>query len=135
MGAKKKTDEVSKIWNKAIKGAKKDISRLKSLLDKDLYFLGAIDTQLSEHEYQQVDPRVQMSITHWLDEHGDPFIPVFSSLALMNENAEDIGSYMSLSGQDFFEITLGEVLILDPGSENELILSSEEVSCLLARHC
>ena len=53
----------------------------------------------------------------------------------MNDQVGNSQPYMSLNGRDFFEMTLGEVLILDPDTSSELVLSSEEISCLLARYC
>jgi hypothetical protein len=126
---------VQLLWDQAVLSAQKDMADFADLLQMDIYFLGSLQANLPQDEFTSIDAKTQISVTHWQDEQGNMFVPCFSSLELMNKQVGNIQPYMSLNGRDFFEMTLGEVLVLDPDTPNELALSSEEISCLLARYC
>ena len=136
-GSKKHKNDpaVQLAWDKAVLCAQKDMADFAELLQADIFFLGSLQTSLPNDEFKTIDAKTQITVTHWQDEQGNMFVPCFSSLELMNDQVGNSQPYMSLNGRDFFEMTLGEVLILDPDTSSELVLSSEEISCLLARYC
>ena len=125
---------IQKVWEHAVLEAEKELNSVAELFDKSIYFLGALQDDNLGAVYSPVDSNSQINVTHWQDEQGNIFVPCFSSLELMHEQVGTVQPYMSLNGRDFFEMTLGEVLVLDPDTKTEVILSSEQISSLLVRY-
>jgi hypothetical protein len=133
-GKKKHDPALQKIWDMAVLEAQKELSSVAALLDKNIYFLGALKNDNLSGTYSTIDSNSQINVTHWQDEQGNVFVPCFSSLENMHEQVGEVHPYMSLNGREFFEMTLGEMLILDPDTKEEVALSSEQISSLLVRY-
>lgn len=125
---------IQKVWEHAVLGAEKELNSVAKLFDKSIYFLGALQEDNLGAVYSPVDSNSKINVTHWQDEQGNVFVPCFSSLDLMHKQVGTTQPYMSLNGRDFFEMTLGEMLVLDPDTKTEVILSSEQISSLLVRY-
>ena len=125
---------IQKVWEHAVLEAEKEMNSVAGLFDKSIYFLGALQEDNLGAVYSPVDSNSQINVTHWQDKQGNVFVPCFSSLDLMHKQVGTSQPYMSLNGRDFFEMTLGEMLVLDPDTKTEVILSSEQISSLLVRY-
>ena len=125
---------LQKVWDVAVSEAQKELTSVASLLDKNIYFLGAMKNDNLSGTYSAIDSNSDINVTHWQDEQGNVFVPCFSSLDSIHEQASETQPYMSLNGREFFEMTLGEMLILDPDTKEEVALSSEQISSLLVRY-
>ncbi|MBI4717685.1 MAG: enhanced serine sensitivity protein SseB C-terminal domain-containing protein [Planctomycetes bacterium] len=71
-----------------------------------------------------------LSVHSWQAE-GRTVIPIFSSLPRLQAFiTEDVG-YVSLSAEEFLRMTLGSVLLLNPGTEYEKEFTPQEAAALL----
>lgn len=103
------------------------------LLDSEVYVLGEISgvTPEGESEEIDIDPESDISIVHWRDPSGHEFIPFFTSLDALGEAIDADESYICLIARDFFNMTLGETLFLNPDTETGRVFKADEISTLL----
>ena len=65
------------------------------------------------------------------EQDGRKYLPVFSSIARMQEYIKEDSKYLSMVGRDLFDTTRGAPLILNPASEYGKQLAPHEIAQLL----
>ncbi|MFK3663587.1 enhanced serine sensitivity protein SseB C-terminal domain-containing protein [Scandinavium sp. NPDC088450] len=83
---------------------------------------GHVDLKAGEH----------ISIQHWEKPDGTTAIPVFSSLATLQHAIEAESQYLKLPARDFFEMTKGQGVFLNPRSDYGKEFVPEEIETPLA---
>lgn len=83
---------------------------------------GHVDLKAGEH----------ISIHHWEKPDGTTAIPVFSSLAALQRAIDAESEYLKLPSRDFFDMTKGQGVFLNPRSVYGKEFVPEEIETLLA---
>lgn len=101
------------------------------LMASSLYVLG---TSAGEPVGGHVDLKAgeHISIRHWEKPDGTTTIPVFSSLAALQRAIDAESEYLKLPVRDFFEMTKGQGVFLNPRSDYGKEFVPEEIESLLA---
>jgi hypothetical protein len=123
-------NELEKALVEAVKNpsAAPDFYRL--LLEADLLVLGSAEGQEDAQESFALAPGSQLKLVTGL-KNGGPYLPVFSSLARMQEFLTQESKYLSVNGRALLELTRGGPIILNPASQYGKELSPLEVKQLL----
>lgn len=100
------------------------------LMDSSLFVLGETGDQ-RDGEKLLVEGS-SLSLQHWEKEDGSTLIPIFTSLEVMNDVIDTDERYLEIPAETLFEMTLGEVLVLNPESEYSKEFLPAEVETLLA---
>ena len=66
-----------------------------------------------------------------IEKNGNSWLPIFSSLQRLQQAIRSNASYLQLKGRDFFGITRGAHVILNPGFEFGKELLPEEITRML----
>jgi hypothetical protein len=86
-------------------------------LQSDLYILGqSLNDAESTTAPNKLAAGSHLEIQNWSDRVGDTFIPIFSSLEVLQSSVTEDTKYVKLSAADLLEITRGSRLILNPAS-------------------
>ena len=72
-----------------------------------------------------------IEIANWTMDDGRPVIPFFTSLPALQRALTNEGNYLSLPARDFFEITKGATLFLNPTLDHGKEFLPEEIASLL----
>jgi hypothetical protein len=123
-------NELEKALVEAVKNpsAVPDFYRL--LLEADLLVLGSAEGREDARESFSLAPGSQLKLVTGLKD-GGPYLPVFSSLARMQEFLKQESKYLSVNGRALLELTRGGPIILNPASQYGKELSPLEVKQLL----
>jgi hypothetical protein len=123
-------NELEKALVRAVKdpGAAPDFYRL--LLSSDLLVLGSVEGHESDTEAFSVAPGSKISLVPG-NRNGSQYLPIFSSLARMQDYVKQENKYLSINGRDLLDFTRGAPVILNPASEYGKELSADQVRQLL----
>lgn len=100
------------------------------LLETDLLVLGTAEGREEATEKFNLELGGRLNLV--TGEHdGHKYLPVFSSIARMQEYIKDDSKYLSMNGRDLFETTRGAPLILNPASEYGKQLAPHEIAQML----
>ncbi len=102
----------------------------KLLLQSPLFVLGEAEQEANDDGL--VPEGSNLGLLHWEKEDGSTVIPVFTSLQAMQDSIEADESYLEIPARALFEMTLGEDLVLNPGSEYGKDLMPAELESLLS---
>lgn len=100
------------------------------LLESDLLVLGTVEGQDDAGGQFSLDPGGQLQLVTG-ENKGQKFLPVFSSLARMQEYVKEESKYLSINGRALLDLTRGAPVILNPASEYGRELTPGEVEQLL----
>jgi hypothetical protein len=100
------------------------------LLESNLLVLGTAEGREGATEEFSLAPGSQLSLVTGLKD-GHQYLPVFSSVARMQEFVKQESKYLSIRGQDLLDLTRGAPVILNPASEYGKELTAEQVGQLL----
>src|SRR5688500_17121310 len=75
---------------------------------------------------------MEVGIAHWARPDGSPVIPFFSSLRTLQMSVTGDERYIALPARDFFAMTRGADLVLNPRSEHGKEFTAAEIESLLA---
>lgn len=103
----------------------------RTLMASSLYVLG---TSGGEAVDDHVDLKAgdHITIHHWEKPDGTTVIPVFSSLVALQRAIEVESKYLKLPAGDFFKMTQGQGVLLNPRSDYGKEFVPEEIESLLA---
>jgi|SRR5690625_2534156 len=101
----------------------------KLLLDSKIFILGKSDSLDEGETVLRKDTNV--AIIKWQDEDGNPVIPFFTSLLTLQRSIEQEQPYLALMARDFFELTQGSNLVLNPSSPYGKEFYPQEIATLL----
>jgi hypothetical protein len=123
-------NELERALAKAVRdpAAAPDFYRL--LLQSDLLVLGTAQGREDAREEFALPPGNQFNLVTGLKDGGQ-FLPVFSSLARMQEYVKQESKFLRMNGRALLDLTRGAPVILNPASEYGKELSAQDVSQLL----
>lgn len=99
------------------------------LLESSLWVLGHAEENTDGEQHLQ--PGSAITIQHWETPSHQTTIPVFTSLDVMQQSIDEDETYIQLAARDLFEMTLGEVLILNPDADYSKEFLPDEIADLL----
>jgi hypothetical protein len=100
------------------------------LLESNLLVLGSAEGQEDASEKFTLAPGGKLNLVPGL-KNGGQFLPVFSSLARMQDYVKQDSKYLSINGRALLDVTRGAPVTLNPVSEYGKELSPVEVQQLL----
>jgi hypothetical protein len=123
-------NELEKALVRAAKdpGAAPDFYRL--LLSSELLVLGSVEGHETDTTAFNVAPGSRISLVTGT-RNGGQYLPIFSSLARMQEYVKQESKYLSINGRDLLDFTRGAPVILNPASEYGKELTADQVRQLL----
>jgi hypothetical protein len=123
-------NELEEALVRAVKdpGAAPDFYRL--LLSSELLVLGSVEGHETDTTAFSVAPGSKISLVTGT-RNGGQYLPIFSSLARMQEYVKQESKYLSLNGRDLLDFTRGAPVILNPASEYGKELTADQVRQLL----
>ncbi len=101
----------------------------RELLESDVFVPGFTE-QGGEGE-TVVKAGDNVSIAHWQDQNGAPYVPVFSSMQRMQQAITEKQNYLRVNARSLLEIVEGIQVVLNPGAPYGKEFTSEEISRLL----
>jgi type III secretion system (T3SS) SseB-like protein len=123
-------NELERALVKAVKnpGAAPDFYRL--LLESDLLVLGTAQGQEDASQPFSLPAGGKLNLVTGLKD-GAQYLPVFSSLARMQDYVKQESRYLSINGRALLEMTSGAPVILNPSSEFGKEFTAQQVAQLL----
>ena len=100
------------------------------LLETELLVLGTAEGREEATEKFNLESGNRLNLVTG-EQDGHKYLPVFSSIARMQEYIKEDSKYLSMVGRDLFETTRGAPLILNPASEYGKQLAPHETAQLL----
>lgn len=100
------------------------------LMASDVFIIGRTDRPGDGSK--TLEAGATLSIAHMQKPDGTPFIPFFSSLEALSQVLREEAGYVSMPARDFFEMTRGSTLILNPGLDYGKEFFANETEALLA---
>jgi len=100
------------------------------LLTSDLLVLGSVEGHESATDPFSVAPGGKVSLVSGVKDGGQ-YLPVFSSLARMQDYVKEESKFLSVNGRALLDLTRGAPIILNPASEYGKELTPDQVRQLL----
>jgi len=100
------------------------------LLSSDLLVLGSVEGHESDTEVFNAEAGSNVKLVAGVKDGGQ-YLPVFSSLARMQEYVKQESKYLSVNGRALLDLTRGAPVILNPASEYGKELTADQVRQLL----
>jgi hypothetical protein len=100
------------------------------LLESDLLVMGSAEGQEDAQEKFSLAPGSNLRLVTGLKD-GSQYLPVFSSLARMQEFVKQETKFLSINGRDLLDMTRGAPVTLNPASQYGRELSPQQVQQLL----
>jgi hypothetical protein len=123
-------NELEKALVEAVKNPSSAPEFYRLLLESDLLVMGTAEGQEETQEQFSLAPGGNLKLVTALKD-GSQYLPVFSSLASMQEFVTQESKYLSVNGRALLELTRGGPLILNPASQYGKELSPLEIQQLL----
>lgn len=123
-------NELEKALVEAVKSPALARNFYRLLLESDLLVMGTAEGREAAQEQFSLAPGSNLKLVTGLKD-GKPYLPVFSSLARMQEFVLQETKYLSVNGRALLELTRGGPIILNPASQYGKELSPLEVHQLL----
>jgi hypothetical protein len=101
------------------------------LLASDLLVLGTVEGQEDATRAFSLAPGGKISLVPGTTKDGVQYLPVFSSLARMQDYVKQESKYLSVNGRALLDLTRGAPVILNPASEYGKELAPDQVRQLL----
>ena len=123
-------NELEKALVRAAKdpGAAPDFYRL--LLSSELLVLGSVEGHETDTSAFNVAPGSKISLVTG-SRNGSQYLPIFSSLARMQDYVKQESKYLSINGRDLLDFTRGAPVILNPASEYGKELTADNMKAAL----
>jgi len=99
------------------------------LLESEVYVIGHTDAPGVGNT--AIPAGAKLSIVNWEKKDGKPFIPFFSSLEALQRVLKAEARFVAMPARNFFEITLGATLILNPSLSYGKEFFPAEIEALL----
>jgi len=123
-------NELEKALVRAVKEPQSAPAFYRLLLASDLLVLGTVEGQEGATAAFSLAPGGRIKLGTGT-KNGSQFLPVFSSLARMQDYVKEESKYLSINGRALLDLTRGAPVTLNPASEYGKALSPEDVRQLL----
>ena len=100
------------------------------LLESELLVLGSVEGQEEAGGTFSLEPGGQLQLVTG-ERGGEKFLPIFSSLARMQEYVKEEAKYLSINGRALLDLTRGAPVTLNPASEYGREFTPEQIEQLL----
>ena len=100
------------------------------LLESELLVLGSVEGQEEAGGAFSLEPGGQLQLVTG-ERGGEKFLPIFSSLARMQEYVKEEAKYLSINGRALLDLTRGAPVTLNPASEYGREFTPEQIEQLL----
>ena len=100
------------------------------LLESELLVLGTAVGQEDAGSSFSLEPGGELQLVTG-ENRGEKFLPVFSSLARMQEYVKEESKFLSINGRALFDLTRGAPVVLNPSSEYGREFTPQEIEQLL----
>lgn len=124
-------NELEQALVKAVKNADAAPDFYRLLLESDLLVLGTAEGQEGASDKFSLAPGSKLNLVTALKDDSQ-YLPVFSSLARMQDYVKQESKYLSINGRALLELTRGAPVILNPASEYGKELTAQQVAQLLS---
>lgn len=123
-------NELERALVQAVKNPHQAPDFYRLLLDCDLLVMGTAQGREEATETFSLAPGGKLNLVPGM-KNGTSFLPVFSSLARMQEYVKQDSRYLRINGRALLALTRGAPLILNPASEYGKELSPQQIAQLL----
>ena len=123
-------NELEKALVRAVKEPHRAGDFYRLLLTSDLLVLGGVEGHESATEPFSVAPGGKVSLVTGVKDGGQ-YLPVFSSLARMQDYVKQESKFLTVNGRALLDLTRGAPIILNPASEYGKELTADQVRQLL----
>jgi hypothetical protein len=123
-------NELEKALVRAVKEPHTALDFYRLLLASDLLVLGTVEGQEAATAAFSLAPGGRINLVPGT-RNGGQYLPVFSSLARMQDYVKQESKYLSVNGRALLDLTRGAPIVLNPASEYGKELNPEEVRQLL----
>ena len=100
------------------------------LLESEVYVIG--QTDVPGDGKTTIPAGAKLSVVNWEKKDGKPFIPFFSSFEALQSVLKAEAKFVAMPARNFFEITRGATLILNPALSHGKEFFPTEIDALLA---
>ncbi len=100
-----------------------------AIMASEIFVIGLTDSD--GEGVKTITPGAKLSIMNWEKDDGVPVIPFFTSLEALQRSLKEESKFVALPARNFFELTLGSFLVLNPGSPYGKEFSPNEIQALL----
>lgn len=101
----------------------------KALMASDVFVIGFTDSD--GEGVTTLSTGAKLSIVNWEKKDGTPIIPFFTSLETLQRSLKEESKFVALPARNFFELTLGSFLVLNPASPYGKEFFPNEIHALL----
>jgi len=123
-------NELEKALVRAVKEPHRAADFYRLLLTSDLLVLGSVEGHESAIEPFSVAAGGKVSLVTGVKDGGQ-YLPVFSSLARMQDYVKQESKFLTVNGRALLDLTRGAPIILNPASEYGKELTADQVRQLL----
>ena len=120
---------LEKLMVQAVKNPDDRVQFYRDLLEADIYALNA-GQPAADTPGQVLAKGTEVHFQHF-DIQGVRYLPIFTSMKRIQAMVKSPSSYLKFKGRNFFELTRGEKIFLNPGSEIAKGFTPREISDLL----
>ena len=133
MQNKMQEQQLEQLLEKAAKEPAYRPEFLQQLLIGHIYCLGVTDRTTQPMKTEQIHMKQgdELHLQKWKKADGTEALPFFLSLETLQQSIEEEHSYLYLPTQQFFEMTLGDTLVMNPMSAYGKEFSPGEIRQLL----
>lgn len=123
-------NELERALVQAVKNPHQAPDFYRLLLESDLLVMGTAQGQEDATETFRLTPGGKLNLVPGM-KNGSAFLPIFSSLARMQEYVRQDSRYLRINGRALLDLTRGAPVILNPASEYGKELSPQQIAQLL----
>lgn len=102
---------------------------VRDILESDIYIINHTDDKLNIRN-NVLQAGSQLNIQSF-ERHGQAWLPIFTSLQRLQEYIRSEANYLQMRGRDFFQITRGAYVMLNPGFPYGKEFFPEEIQQML----
>lgn len=123
-------NELEKALVRAVKDPSVAPDFYRLLLSSDLLVLGSVEGHETDTTAFSVAPGSKISLVTGT-KNGGQYLPIFSSLARMQDYVKQESKFLRINGRDLLDFTRGAPVILNPASEYGKELTADQIRQLL----
>jgi hypothetical protein len=123
-------NELERALAKAVRNPASAPDFYRLLLQADLLVLGTVEGREDAQAEFTPSAGSRFNLVPGMRD-GSPFLPVFSSLARMQEYVKEESKFLRVNGRALLDLTRGAPVILNPASEYGKALTPDEITILL----